>query len=208
MFFILLSSILHSAALWQFYAPSDDLLSASLVEEIPDTLFQSATSHLQILQLLCRQDSRFDVELVQTVQAILSLLCGAEGLAVSSLGDLLFTLSHYRWRGSGSGIIKLTEARAACEWNHDGVDWHRPISMTSATTSNDAEARREIIKVICDPAARVCMQGYFDMSISVALIQSSSSDLQDEPKGRCYPLGFTLAGTNNQSFRRRESHLP
>jgi hypothetical protein len=207
-FFILLSSILHSAALWQFYALSDDHSSASIVEEVPDTLFQSAASHLQILQLLCRQGSRFGIELVQTVHAILSLLCGAEGLAVSALGDELFTLSHYRWRGSGSGIIKLTEARGACEWNHGGVDWHRPLSMASAAVSNDTEPRRQVIRAICDPAARVCMQGYFDLSISVALTRSSSSDLQDGPQGRCYPLGFTLAGTDNQSFRRRESCLP
>jgi len=201
-FFTLLSASIHSAALWYFHLVSDDLRSNTIVEGVPDTLTESAKLHIEFLQSLRRRGCRFDAELVQTVEAIVSLLCRPEGLSVLALGDALFTLSHYRWRGSGSGIIKLTTVGAACEWNHGSVNWQCPLFIPSAASTNDGDMKRKAILAICDPAARVCQSGYFDLSISVALSQTSSSGAQQELQPLSYHLGITLSGPNNQSFRR------
>ncbi|KAK6382394.1 hypothetical protein LTS17_004281 [Exophiala oligosperma] len=125
------------------------------------------------------------------------------------LGDALFLLSHYRWRGSGSGIIKLTAAGAAREWNHPGVEWRCPLVLSSAVTGSGFRPSRGAVEAICNPSTRVCMQGYFDLSISVALSQTTTPGLQHELQSLCYPLGSTLDGSNNQSFRRfiRRCHI-
>jgi hypothetical protein len=120
------------------------------------------------------------------------------------LGDPLFTLSHYRWRGAGNGIIKLATAVAAREWNYDGVEWQCPLYLPFVAGTDNTSARRQAILAVCDPMARVCVPGYFDLSISVSLSQTSNPGLPYESPNLRRPLALTLSGPDNQSFRRCE----
>lgn len=165
-YFILLSSVILSVALWQFSCHVIHDESTVMVYDAPNQLLGCAASHLQVLVLKTAQESEHATGLVQSIHAILSSLCS--GLPVNVDGAL-DELAHFRWHEGGSGIRRLPRGAVGGlvqVWS-SGLKGYtaQPVQLPPIRSMEMTESRKDAIRSLCSPAARICRPGCFDLSI-------------------------------------------
>ncbi|PVH75267.1 hypothetical protein DL98DRAFT_320101 [Cadophora sp. DSE1049] len=166
-YFILLSSVVLSVALWQFHCQVGSENSTIIMPDAPSALLACATAHQQVLQAVSAHKSRYPIDLTQSVCSIISHL-STNGL-LAEVDDALREVAHYRWCNGGMGIVRQDfgfENGQVQIWSTLLQAYVRsPTKLPSADGVISGSERRDAIKSLCSPVARICRPGSFDLSI-------------------------------------------
>lgn len=197
---ILVSSIIICVALWQFHSPHDSA-SRLLPPQTPVLLSSSAASHLNVLKRLYRPFYMTDGKLYEAVYLILKHVHHESGeFDSSAISEALFTLAHYRWCGSGTGIIASTDEAALIGLGLDRFPAPHGISLPSVATVNDIAGRRAAIEALCRADARVSTSDCFDLNIRfLPSLRRRSGDSLNPP---VMSVGFRLNCVDNRLLRK------
>lgn len=166
-YLVLLSAAVVSVALLQFHSQIGSEDSTMIMPEAPSTLLACATAHKNILQAVSAHKSRYPVELTQSVCSIISHL--STDVFMVDLENALDEITRYRWcdggmgiirqeHGSDNGLIQIWSSRL-----QELVLCPKRLPSTDGVVSG--MERRDAIKSLCSPMARICRPGSFDLSI-------------------------------------------
>ncbi|EOA92091.1 uncharacterized protein SETTUDRAFT_178397 [Exserohilum turcica Et28A] len=143
---MILSSAISAVAMWLFHTPwGEKNMNTSMAERMPATLTTCAESHRCALESLQRTSGRYRSEILDLVHKCLLVL--AEGMTLATWTSLQTATQTLMSQGSG-----------ALHGIHSG-----PI-LPLLDASNNVHCR-DALNTLCDPAARACQPGYFDLNI-------------------------------------------
>lgn len=118
----------------------------------------------------------------------------------SAISEALFTLAHYRWCGSGTGIIASTDEAALIGLGLDRFPAPHGISLPLVATVNDIAGRRAAIEALCRADARVSTSDCFDLNIRfLPSLRRRSGDSLNPP---VMSVGFRLNCVDNRLLRK------
>lgn len=159
------SSVILAIALWQFHVPLDGSLSTAIIDP-PQLLVSSIASQERILEALCGESSRFDIDVIRAVCTVLQNVSrNMDEECVDSLRSALGIIAHYRWCQGGAGIRALTDGVIQRRWYSDLDDWHAYMQLRSVAGASNIEERKLAIRSLSRRDIRSCQDGYFDLSI-------------------------------------------
>ncbi|KAH8743759.1 hypothetical protein F5883DRAFT_592085 [Diaporthe sp. PMI_573] len=163
LYFVLVSCVVHAAALLSF-SLGDGAAPSSEPLPVPPKLAGSAWIHSRALVAIRDRCQRYDSPLIEEVRKLLDAayaravhgLHGADGLDAR-------VLMLYRWKGRGTGILRLDPDTAAAEW-----EFLQPpdADILGSVPRHETQCHRLLLEV-CSPRSRLCEPGYFDLSILV-----------------------------------------
>lgn len=160
--FLLQSTLIHAIALRQFFSNKSN--PASLENAVPAKLVRSSHHHLNLLSAIKIHCKRYDIPIIEEIHTLLSA-CLSRAAFRNMDARIIPTqqLMHYRWCGTGTGIIPLQRDEAVAAWQYSvspGEEiWQEP--------SDNKDELQLLIVDLCAPNTRVCRNGYFDLSILI-----------------------------------------
>ncbi|GLB09635.1 hypothetical protein AtubIFM57258_005561 [Aspergillus tubingensis] len=161
-FFILHSATVHAMALRQFIP--NNCSRASLGTGVPVKLARSSDHHCNLLSAVQLHCKRYDVPIIGEVHSLLSYYRSQAAFRTSAVSAIRpRTLMHYRWCQGGAGIVPLRIEDAEAIWNYT----FSPDEDLWQTESANRSVLQALIADLCAPEARICRNGYFDLSILI-----------------------------------------
>ncbi|PYI30064.1 hypothetical protein BP00DRAFT_416733 [Aspergillus indologenus CBS 114.80] len=159
-FFILHSATVHAMALRQFIP--NHCSRASLGTGAPAKLARSSGHHCDLLSAVQLHCKRYDVPIIGEVHSLLSYYRSQAAFRASAVSAIRpRTLMHYRWCQGGAGIVPLRTEDAEATWHYT----FSPDEDLWQTESANRSVLQAVIADLCAPEARICRNGYFDLSI-------------------------------------------
>lgn len=169
-YFILLSTVFHIVAIWQFRCRANSSTSTNEMDFPNESLVSSTEIHLQALEFLSRNTTRCDHIIVLTIHHVLRLIYQWNDIdaPITKLKEAMDTLAHYRWCKRGTGIVALSK-EAACQLKNESawLVFENTWTLPYPESEHESERRRTAINSLCDSRARACRPGFFDLSIRI-----------------------------------------
>ncbi|GKZ21496.1 hypothetical protein AbraIFM66951_006679 [Aspergillus brasiliensis] len=153
-------------ALRQFTSNDNDTRHASLDPGAPAKLARSSDHHYELFSSLRLHCKRYDIPLIGEIYSLLSYYrsLGTFRASPSAAAISARTLMHYRWCRGGTGIISLRGEDAELEWEYS-------VSPDEKIWQAQSESSKHVLQAaitdLCAPDARICRNGYFDLSILI-----------------------------------------
>lgn len=169
-YFILLSSVFHTVALWQFRCGVASSTLAGEISVVGESFITSVEIHLQTLEFLLQSKGRFDHDVFPTMLHILRRVYqwNSHDTVTTELKQAVETLAYYRWCEGGTGLVALSNEMA--DHLKDETSWllfENTWSLPYPENGHELERRRIAINSLCDLRVRACRPGFFDLSIRI-----------------------------------------